>query len=110
MPLADAPLLIAAMAEGIRARGQASPGEKTMVDAWEPAARAGAQSPDLADRLAAMRDAAAAGAKATEAMLATKGRAARLGERALGHVDPGATSAAMIVEVLTTDWLLLARA
>lgn len=112
MPLAETPLLIAAMAEGIRARGQAAPGEKTMVDAWEPAARAGAdgtaQSLALADILALMRVAAAVGAQSTKTMLATKGRAARLGERALGHVDPGATSAAMIVEVLTTDWLRLA--
>jgi len=109
MPLTDMPLLIAAMAEGIRTRGQAAPGEKTMVDAWEPAARAGAAGTgDLPDTLAAMRDAAAAGAKSTENMLATKGRAARLGERALGHVDPGATSAAMIIEVLTTDWRRLA--
>lgn len=110
MPLAETPLLIAAMAEGIRARGQAAPHEKTMVDAWEPAARAGAQSIPLADALAAMRDAAAEGAKSTEMMLATKGRAARLGERTLGHVDPGATSAAMIIEVLTADWLRLAGA
>jgi dihydroxyacetone kinase-like protein len=114
MPLTEAPSLIAAMAEGIRTRGQAAPGEKTMVDAWEPAARAGAdsasQSHTLSDTLAAMRDAAAAGAKSTEAMLATKGRAARLGERARGHVDPGATSAAMIIEVLTDDWRRLAGA
>jgi len=112
MPLAETPLLIAAMAEGIRARGQAAPGEKTMVDAWEPAAQAGAdgtaQSLALADTLAVMRVAAAVGAQSTKTMLATKGRAARLGERALGHVDPGATSAAMIVDVLTTDWLRLA--
>lgn len=109
MPLAETPSLIAAMAEGIRARGQAAPGEKTMVDAWEPAAQAGARGTgSLADTFAAMRDAAAAGAKSTENMLATKGRAARLGERALGHVDPGATSAAMIIEVLTTDWRRLA--
>jgi dihydroxyacetone kinase-like protein len=112
MPLAETPLLIAAMAEGIRARGQASPGEKTMVDAWEPAARAGADSATLplADILTAMRKAAEAGAQSTKTMLATKGRSARLGERALGHVDPGATSAAMIIDVLTADWLRLAGA
>jgi dihydroxyacetone kinase-like protein len=110
MPLAETPLLIAAMAEGIRARGQAAPGEKTMVDAWEPAARAGAESATLplADIFAAMRVAAEAGAQSTQAMLATKGRSARLGERALGHVDPGAVSAAMVVAVMTTDWLRLA--
>ena len=109
MPLTDTPLQIAAMAEGIRARGQAAPGEKTMVDVWEPAAQAGAeQSRTLAETLVAMRTAAAAGAQSTQTMLATKGRAARLGERARGHVDPGAVSAAMIIEILTTDWLRLA--
>ena len=109
MPIAEAPLLIAAMADGIRTRGQAAPGEKTMVDAWAPAARIGAEGAgNLAETLAAIREAAAAGAESTKTMLATKGRAARLGERALGHVDPGATSAAMIIEVLTIDWLRLA--
>lgn len=112
MPLAEAPLLIAAMAEGIRTRGQAQPGEKTMVDAWEPAARAGGETAgrSLSDTFSAIREAAAAGAKSTEAMLATKGRAARLGERALGHADPGATSAVMIIEVLTSDWERLSGA
>jgi dihydroxyacetone kinase-like protein len=114
MPLAETPSLIAAMAEGIRTRGQAAPGEKTMVDAWEPAAQAGTegtqQSRALPEILASMRDAAASGAKSTETMLAAKGRAARLGERARGHVDPGATSAAMIIAVLTDDWRRLAGA
>ena len=41
-------------------------------------------------------------------MTAKKGRAARLGERALGHIDPGAASAALIVETLVDDWLRLA--
>jgi dihydroxyacetone kinase-like protein len=50
--------------------------------------------------LAAARDAAAAGAAATEPMLATKGRASYLGERSIGHRDPGAASAALLVDVL----------
>jgi dihydroxyacetone kinase-like protein len=110
MPLQETPQLIAAMAEGIRARGQAALGEKTMVDAWEPAARAGAEGAarPLADIFEAIRKAAEAGAQSTRTMLATKGRAARLGERAVGHLDPGAVSAAMVVDVLITDWLRLA--
>jgi len=110
MPLQETPQLIAAMAEGIRARGQAALGEKTMVDAWEPAARAGAEGAarPLADIFEAIRKAAEAGAQSTRSMLATKGRAARLGERAVGHLDPGAVSAAMVIDVLITDWLRLA--
>ncbi|MGL6210468.1 MAG: dihydroxyacetone kinase subunit DhaL [Paracoccaceae bacterium] len=93
MPLAEAALLIAAMAEGIVHRGKAEPGQKTMVDAWAPAAeaaRAGA-------KFAAIVAAAEAGAAATAQMVATMGRAANLGARSLGHRDPGAVSATMIV-------------
>ena len=96
MPLAETPALIAAMAEGIVARGKAAEGERTMVDAWAPAARA--------TDFAAMRAAAAAGAESTKAMIATKGRTSRLGERALGHIDPGAASAALVIEALTQHW------
>lgn len=48
-------------------------------------------------------------AEATKTMAAAKGRASRLGERSLGHVDPGAVSSAVIVEVLTGEWRRLAR-
>lgn len=96
MPLAETPSLIAAMAEGIVARGKAAEGERTMVDAWAPAARAAG--------FAAMRAAAAAGAEATKTMIATKGRTSRLGERALGHIDPGAASAVLVIEALTRHW------
>ncbi len=98
MPLGETPALIAAMAEGIVARGKAAEGERTMVDAWAPAARAASEG------FAAMRAAAEAGAEATKAMIATKGRTSRLGERALGHIDPGAASAAMVIEALTRHW------
>ncbi|WP_118183886.1 dihydroxyacetone kinase subunit DhaL [Paraburkholderia phosphatilytica] len=108
MPLADAPLLIVSMAEGIRMRGKAEPGEKTMVDVWMPAADAVKQSMadglPLAAIMARMRDAATAGAASTRAMVATKGRASRLAERSVGHVDPGAASAAIIVGVIADDW------
>jgi len=89
---------------GIGALGKATTGEKTMLDALVPAAEAARAAlddgADTAAVLAAARDAAAAGAAATEPMLATKGRASYLGERSIGHRDPGATSAALLVDVL----------
>ncbi|MGQ0564981.1 MAG: dihydroxyacetone kinase subunit DhaL [Gemmobacter sp.] len=89
--------MIAAMAEGIAQRGKAVPGQKTMLDAWSPAATAA-----LAGAApAAILDAARQGAEATRTMPATMGRAARLGDRALGHPDPGAVSAAMLVQAIT---------
>ncbi len=87
--------------EGITARGKASVGEKTMVDAWQPAvdaaesaAQAG-RSPE--DVLAAAAAAAEHGMTETIPMVATKGRASYLGERSIGHQDPGATSTALIL-------------
>jgi phosphoenolpyruvate---glycerone phosphotransferase subunit DhaL len=75
-----------------------------MLDALAPAASAARAAldagADTAGVLAAARDAAAAGAAATEPMLATKGRASYLGERSIGHRDPGAASAALLVDVL----------
>lgn len=108
MPLAEAPALIVAMAEGIRSRGKAEPGEKTMVDVWAPAAAAAGQGmedglplPRIMER---MQHAAKSGAHATKSMIATKGRSSRLGERSLGHVDAGAASAVMILDVIAEDW------
>jgi len=89
---------------GISALGKSAPGEKTMLDALAPAAttaRAALEAgAGTAGVLAAAREAAAAGAAATEPMLATKGRASYLGERSIGHRDPGATSAALLLDVL----------
>ena len=113
MPLQDAPLLVAAMADGIAFRGKAVPGEKTMIDAWAPAADAvrEARAGDLAisESLSRMREAALSGAASTAAMIATKGRSARLGERSRGHKDPGAASAAVIIQVIADDWASLAN-
>lgn len=87
---------------GIQARGKADEGEKTMVDAWAPAVRAAEEAADegLAPEevLRAAADAALAGSVATGPMKATKGRASYLGERSIGHRDPGATSSAYILE------------
>ena len=93
MPLAEARQIIAAMAQGIAHRGKAEVGQKTMIDAWAPAAVAAAAQGSPAE----IRAAAQAGAAATADMIATLGRAARLGARALGHRDPGAVSAALII-------------
>ena len=93
--------LLAGALEGIVARGKATTGEKTMVDAWSPAvdaAKAAAtEGKSAAETLRAAALAAAAGAEATVPMLATKGRASYLGERSIGHRDPGATSSALIL-------------
>ncbi|MFE4466676.1 dihydroxyacetone kinase subunit DhaL [Oerskovia sp. NPDC056781] len=87
--------------EGITARGKAAPGEKTMVDAWQPAVDAAVAAADSgADPvgvLEAALAAAEAGALATVPLLATKGRASYLGERSIGHQDPGATSTVVIL-------------
>ena len=93
--------LIAGALNGIQARGKATTGEKTMVDAWTPAleaARAAAEAgSDPVAVLEAAATAAEAGAAATEPMRATKGRASYLGERSIGHLDPGAVSTSLIL-------------
>lgn len=93
--------VIAGALDGIQARGKATTGEKTMVDAWTPAleaARAAADSgSDPAAVLKAAATAAEAGAAATEPLRATKGRASYLGERSIGHLDPGAVSTSLIL-------------
>jgi dihydroxyacetone kinase-like protein len=75
-----------------------------MLDALVPAATAARSALDggasIGGVVAAARDAAQAGAAATIPMLATKGRASYLGERSIGHQDPGATSAALLLDVL----------
>jgi dihydroxyacetone kinase-like protein len=88
-----------AMATGIQDRGKAERGDKTMIDAWGPAADA-ATGDSLAAALDAAVRAARAGAEATKDMVASKGRSARLGERSLGHMDPGAASAVTVIEAM----------
>lgn len=101
---ADLIEMLAGLAEGIARRGHAMPGDKTMMDAFGPAVRAAlgarATGADVQAALGAASRAAAEGREATRAMTASKGRAARLGTRSLGHVDPGAASAAIVVETL----------
>ena len=101
---ADIVAMLEAMAKGIRDRGKAEPGEKTMVDAWQPAADAARQDFDksgaLAPALAAAVAAAKQGVEATIPMISAKGRSSRLGDRTVGHADPGAASAATIISAM----------
>lgn len=87
--------------DGVVARGKAESGDKTMFDALCPAVDAFdaalAAGDDVAGALRAAETAAAAGRDATVIMLARKGRASYLGERSVGHQDPGATSAALLL-------------
>ncbi len=101
---ADIVALLEAFTGGVVARGKAQPGEKTMVDALTPAVAAAkealAQNASLAQLTDQTAVAAEEGAKATIPMLATKGRASYLGERSVGHQDPGATSSALMLRTL----------
>ena len=94
--------LLRAGLDGIKLRGKATVGEKTMVDAWQPAVDAAQVALDQGsgpeEVLKAAADAAGLGAEATIDLQATKGRASYLGERSIGHKDPGATSSHLILE------------
>ncbi|MER6029598.1 dihydroxyacetone kinase subunit DhaL [Streptomyces sp. NPDC001851] len=80
--------------EGVMALGGAAPGDKTMIDALAPAVDA------FGGGFAAARAAAEEGAVATTPLQARKGRASYLGERSIGHQDPGATSSALLIAAL----------
>ncbi|MEU3844576.1 dihydroxyacetone kinase subunit DhaL [Streptomyces sp. NPDC028635] len=80
--------------DAVMALGGAAPGDKTMIDALVPALDA------LGDGFAAARTAAEQGAEATTPLQARKGRASYLGERSIGHQDPGATSSALLIAAL----------
>lgn len=94
--------LLRAGLDGIKLRGKATVGEKTMVDAWQPAVDAAQVALDQGVGpeavLQAAADAAGLGAEATTNLQATKGRASYLGERSIGHKDPGATSSHLILQ------------
>jgi dihydroxyacetone kinase-like protein len=87
--------------DGVVARGKAEAGDKTMYDALAPAVDAldaALGGEDTTGALHAAADAAAQGRDATTPMLARKGRASYLGERSVGHQDPGATSATLLMQ------------
>jgi dihydroxyacetone kinase-like protein len=91
--------------EGIVARGKAEAGDKTIYDALAPAVNAldsaVSEGVDKADALKLALVAAESGRDATTPMLARKGRASYLGERSVGHQDPGATTVALLMAAAT---------
>ncbi len=90
--------------EGIRSRGKANPGDKTMLDAWWPAAKAARAAlengADITDCLRAAAKGAEKGMKQTAAIAARYGRSSKMGERSLGHIDPGAASSFVVLDAL----------
>lgn len=94
--------------DGVMARGKAEPGDKTMIDALEPAHAAMQEAigsgSTLGEALARGSEAAREGMEATTPMVAKKGRASYLGERSAGHQDPGATSSHLIVAAAAEVW------
>jgi dihydroxyacetone kinase-like protein len=87
--------------DGVVARGKAERGDKTMVDALLPAVLAAESAAENGEEVPALlraaADAAAEGADSTVLVLARKGRASYLGERSIGHMDPGARSTALLL-------------
>lgn len=96
--------MLQAGVDGIISRGRAQPGDKTMIDTWTPALAAYSTALEGgADTLAALTvavEAAKQGMKDTIPMQAKKGRASYLGERSIGHQDPGATSSYLMLQAL----------
>ncbi len=106
----DFPMFIGALKEataGIKLRGKSTTGEKTMLDAIVPAINAMEenfeQTGDAKQALQAGVKAAEEGVEYTKTIIATKGRASYLGERSIGHQDPGATSFTHILTVIANE-------
>ncbi|MED4312216.1 dihydroxyacetone kinase subunit DhaL [Heyndrickxia coagulans] len=95
----DVAAMVKAGLEGIQKRGKAEKGEKTMVDVWIPACEALASG-------SLTKEAIQSAVEATKEMKATKGRASYLGERSIGHLDPGAVSSGYLFEALLEGGIL----
>ena len=110
--LASITTAFAAGVESVKARGKADMGEKTMLDTLIPALQSLQQSvaagEDTKTSLKAMQQAAEAGMLSTKAMIASKGRASFLGERAIGHIDAGARTSQLILSTIADKLLALA--
>lgn len=100
----DMKAIFEASIAGIQKRGKAVRGEKTMLDAIIPASETYAQKisegADMIQALDAACESAHEGVEYTKTIIATKGRASYLGERSIGHQDPGATSATLMLEAI----------
>jgi dihydroxyacetone kinase-like protein len=88
---------------GVQARGKAQPGDKTIIDVLAPAVEKAAdmQTAELVEALEAVMESAYEGMESTKTMVATVGRAKTLGERSLGHPDPGAVSMYLILKSMS---------
>jgi phosphoenolpyruvate---glycerone phosphotransferase subunit DhaL len=99
---------LGAAVSGVQARGKAEAGDKTMLDALMPArgalAEAVGEGAGFAEALRRSMEAGEAGAKATIPLVARKGRASYLGERSVGHQDPGATSSYLLLKTAAETW------
>ncbi len=106
-PVQFADMLIAGK-DGVAQRGKAQPGDKTMLDALVPATTgfkdAIINGQSFIDALAVAVEAAELGAQATATMQAKFGRAKFLGERSIGHIDPGARSTTLMFQAIYTYW------
>ncbi|HEY1453927.1 MAG TPA: dihydroxyacetone kinase subunit DhaL [Roseiarcus sp.] len=90
---------LAAAISAVKARGKSDAGQKTMLDVLVPSYEAFAAGADLA----AVRETAARAASATVPMRATRGRASFLGDRSIGHMDPGARSSSLMIATLCDE-------
>ena len=97
---AQAAIAFGAAIVALRARGKSDAGQKTMLDVLIPTQRAFAAGYDAAD----LKKTALAAAEATAPMRATRGRASFLGERSIGHVDPGARSSSLMIAALCDEF------
>ncbi len=100
----DMEAVLQAGLQGVKARGKAEVGDKTMVDALEPAVKAFCGADEFASAWTRATEAAREGAESTRELVARRGRAKYLSERAIGHVDPGASSIAVIFEAVDDWW------
>jgi dihydroxyacetone kinase/dihydroxyacetone kinase-like protein len=105
---ADVVAMLRAAVEGIKQRGQAELGDKTLLDALVPATDALERELDAGNgstaAIQAASVAARAAAEATKDMVARRGRAANTGERSRGSVDAGATAVAVMLERISAAW------
>jgi phosphoenolpyruvate---glycerone phosphotransferase subunit DhaL len=96
--------MLSASLAAVKALGKSDVGDKTLIDALQPATlalvKAAAEGHSLKTALTEARDAAAQGVEATKAMVASRGRAHYVGERAIGHQDAGATAISLLFGVL----------
>ena len=103
----DIVAIFKAMIEGVKKRGKASLGEKTLLDTVLPVydllQHRLEQGEDILSNTEEIKTVAKQGMESTKDIIATKGRASYVGERSLGHIDPGAASSYMMIKVICEE-------